>query len=105
MSVEAGRTTVTVLPITRSPPQNPATALELPLATKRRLGLDDERSWVVLNEANRFVWPGPDVRPAVAGDMTSVVYGPLPYHIYEAVRLKFIDNIKHGRATMISRTE
>ena len=33
--------------------------MEIPLATKARLGLDDARSWIVLNEANRFIWPGP----------------------------------------------
>jgi hypothetical protein len=39
---------VTVLPISHTPPADPELAVELPAATKRRLGLDDERSWVVL---------------------------------------------------------
>lgn len=51
-----------VLPITHSPPSDPGDAIEIPPVTKRRLGLDDERSWIVLTESNRFVWPGPDVR-------------------------------------------
>lgn len=53
----------------------------LPLNSRRRqtrLGLDDERSWVVLTEANRFVWPGPDLRPLRFGDAASIAYGPYP---------------------------
>lgn len=52
---EDGDTIVTVAPITHTPPRQPGEAVELPLATKQRLGLDDERSWVVASEVNRFV--------------------------------------------------
>ncbi|WP_428536206.1 hypothetical protein [Rhodopila sp.] len=45
---------VTVLPITHSPPAIPEAAVEIPAATKRRLGLDDARSWIVVTEGNRF---------------------------------------------------
>ena len=69
---------VRVLPISHTPPIDPDEALELPAPTRSRLGLDDERSWVVLTEANDFIWPGPDLRPAVVGDLSSVAYGMLP---------------------------
>jgi hypothetical protein len=62
-ALEDGTPIVRVLPVTHTPPANSADAIEIPPATKRRLGLDDERSWIVLTESNRFVWPGPDVRP------------------------------------------
>jgi hypothetical protein len=52
---EDGEEVVTVLPVTHTPPSNDADALEIPAATKRRLGLDDERSWIVVTEANEFV--------------------------------------------------
>jgi hypothetical protein len=65
---EDGERWVTVLPVTHAPPSVPELAVEIPAATKRRLGLDDERSWVVLSEANRFLWPGPDLRPVTPGD-------------------------------------
>ena len=32
-------------------------AIEIPAQTKKRLGLDEDRSWIMLTEANRFVWP------------------------------------------------
>jgi hypothetical protein len=58
-----GNVDLIVLPITHSLPHSSANAVEIPPATKRRLGLDDARSWIVLDEANRFVWPRPDIRP------------------------------------------
>jgi hypothetical protein len=75
---DQGDRMVTVLPITHTPPANSALAVEIPHATKRRLGLDDERSWILLTEANRFAWPGPDLRPTQPADLASVAYGLLP---------------------------
>jgi hypothetical protein len=46
---------VTVLPITHRLPEDPGGVL-LPVDTKRRLGLDDDASWVVLGESNAFLW-------------------------------------------------
>jgi hypothetical protein len=51
---EAGRRVVTVLPVTHTPPSDPGLAIEIPAATKRRLGLDAARAWIVLSKANRF---------------------------------------------------
>lgn len=102
---EAGEQWVTVLPITHTPPSVPELAVEIPAATKRRLGLDDERSWVVLSEANRFLWPGPDLRPARSGDAATVAYGQLPYTLFEGVRAKFIGAIRARRARRSCRSK
>lgn len=56
---DSDRPIVRVLPVTHSPPSHAADALEIPATTKQRLGLDGERSWVVLTEANDFIRPGP----------------------------------------------
>jgi len=64
---EDGGMVVTVAPITHVMPANPPEAVEIPAASKRRLGLDNERSWVVVSEGNRFFWQGPDVRPIPPG--------------------------------------
>jgi hypothetical protein len=102
---EEGDRCVTVLPITHSPPADPALAIEIPATTKSRLGLDTERSWVVLAEANRFIWPGPDLRPARADDAGSVAYGLLPTRFFNELRQKFIALVKARRAGMVQRTE
>ncbi|HLY54251.1 MAG TPA: hypothetical protein VKS60_01765 [Stellaceae bacterium] len=62
-----GDTSVTVVPITHVPPASSEDAVELPAATKRRLGLDEAQSWVVISEVNEFIWPGPDLRPVSRG--------------------------------------
>ena len=96
---------VTVLPITHTPPLELSFAVEIPYSTKQRLGLDAERSWVMLSEANRFVWPGPDLRPLRGADVASIAYGMLPYRLMEDIRMKFIAHIKARRAKLVSRTE
>lgn len=101
----AGDDIVTVLPITHMPPSDLATALEIPAATKARLGLDDERSWIVLTEANRFVWPGPDLRPAIQGVAQSAAYGVLPARFYDTLRNRFLELRRTQRPDVVTRTE
>lgn len=97
---------VTVLPITHTPPSISGAEffIEIPVATKRRLNLDSERSWIVLTEANRFIWPGPDLRPSVSGDVSSVAYGLLPEAFFEQVRARFLALLKSGAAKQVART-
>ncbi len=102
---EAGDQVVTVLPISHTPPSNPLLAVEVPAAVKRRLKLDDERSWVVLAEANRFTWPGPDLRPLQPGEAQSTAYGPLPYGLFEEIRIKFIAVLKNQVVSTVLRTQ
>jgi uncharacterized protein YifN (PemK superfamily) len=102
---EDGEHVVTVLPITHTPQADPTLAVEIPAAVKRRLKLDDERSWIVLSEANRFIWPGPDLRPVRAGDAASVAYGLLPFALFEQVRTKLIAAIRAKRLSVVPRTK
>lgn len=84
------QTTVYVLPVTHTPPSDPAQAVELPAATKMRLGLDAERSWVVVSEANVFAWPGPDLRPLPGQGPESVAFGMLPPRLFAHIRDRFL---------------
>lgn len=99
-----GDTIVVVLPITHTPPKHADLAVEIPAATKRRLGLDEERSWIVVTDANRFIWPGPDLRPRVAGDAASVAYGLLPAALFREVRDKLARAIEVRLARAVART-
>jgi len=100
-----GQRTVIVLPITHAPPRDPKLAVEIPAAAKRRLGLDDERSWIALTDANRFVWPGPDLRPSTPGDAFSVAYGLLPRALFVEVRERFAQTIQARLARVVRRTD
>jgi hypothetical protein len=102
---QAGVTSVVVLPITHSAPTSADLAVEMPPETKRRLGLDDAPSWIVLTDANRFTWPGPDLRPRVHGDAASVAYGYLPRRLFEEVRAKLAHAIEARLAGVVRRTE
>jgi len=102
---DAGDQVVTVLPITHTPPHNLAFAVEIPQATKSRLGLDDERSWIVLTEANRFIWPGPDLRFARSGDASSVAYGLLPANLFNEVKQKLVAAISAKAMRVVPRSE
>ncbi|MBX9841384.1 MAG: hypothetical protein K2Z80_06205 [Xanthobacteraceae bacterium] len=96
---------VRVLPVTHAPPKEPDDALEIPQATTQRLGLDAGRSWVVLTEANDFIWPGPDLRPAVNGDLSSVVYGMLPPGFMRVLRERLLQQWRDKRMSVTQRTE
>jgi len=96
---------VIVLPVTHTPPRDAALAVEIPADTKRRLGLDDQQSWVVVTDANRFIWPGPDLRPRPGGDVDSVAYGLLPRALFQEIRDKFLGAIDARRAALVPRSE
>lgn len=100
----AEASSVVVLPVTHSPPGSGDLAMEIPRLTKLRLGLDDDRSWIVLSEANQFTWPGPDLRPSVAGDIASVAFGELPADLFRKVRAAFVQAYRERRARMVQRT-
>jgi PemK-like, MazF-like toxin of type II toxin-antitoxin system len=72
----AGETIVTVLPVTHTMPADRASAVEIPPAIKKHLGLDDQRSWVMVSEGDEFVWPGYDLRKIPNTDRFD--YGFLP---------------------------
>jgi hypothetical protein len=79
--------------------------LEIPGPTKLRLGLDSDRSWVVIDEANDFVWPGPDLRPAVSGDLDSIVYGRLPPGFFRVLQERMNARWRSKRAGIVRRSE
>lgn len=61
--------------------------MDIPAGTKRRFGLDDERSLIVQCESNRLVWPGPDPRPV---DDDTAYYGPVPLALFADIRQRFV---------------
>lgn len=91
---------VTVAPITHAPPALDGTAIEVPPNVKRQLGLDDGRSWIVVDQVNTFEWPGFDVRP-LPGFPRRFAYGFLPPNFLSlvAARVREIAFAKRLRMT------
>jgi hypothetical protein len=99
----AGETLVTVVPITHSAPASDA--VEIALAVKRRLGVDEARSWTVVSEVNRFAWPGPDLRPVTRGDPERFDYGFLPPSLFRQIRDRFMAAAAAQRLKVVPRSE
>jgi hypothetical protein len=102
---EAKRRRVYVLPITHSQPAASERAIEIPRPVKLRLGLDGQRSWVVVTEVNQFYWPGPDLRLLPGRGPESSVYGYLPPRFLRVVRDAFLATDRDRKLALVARTE
>jgi len=105
---EHGNTQVSVVPITHTEPRNLNEAIEIPENTKNRLGLSDnngERSWVILSEMNRFIWPGPDLRSINRNETDVYEYGILPPMFYDLLKTKLLELIREHRNSVTQRTD
>jgi hypothetical protein len=99
-SAETGGVSVIVLPVTHREPEDQAAGLEIPAAVKRHLGLDAERSWIIVSEGNEFVWPGYDLRPRSDGNFT---FGFLPPRLFKQVTRKFVAFHRKSKRSMTAR--
>ena len=100
-----GRKRVFVLPITHTAPKPTDMGIEIPRVVKTRLGLDWERSWIIISESNVFAWPGPDLRPATGHGAESIAFGMLPPTFFRIVRDAFLKLDAERRVTHVRRTE
>jgi hypothetical protein len=91
-----------ICPVTHSPPETPEIAMEIPQATKKRLGLDGARSWIITTEMNRFFWPGPDLRPVPGGGFS---YGLLPANMTQDLIAQVKTNARDKLLLVVRRTE
>lgn len=91
-----------ICPVTHTPPEVPEKAMEISKATKARIGLDDERSWIITTEVNRFIWPGPDIRPVPGGGYS---YGLLPAAMTRDLIAQIKTNAQDRSLLVVGRTE
>jgi hypothetical protein len=89
---ETGEVETVVAPITHSEPKAPAEGIEIPPRVKRHLGLDDQRSWVIVTDLNVFTWPGIDIYPVPKSPPGTYEYGPIPPRLYDEIKAR-IDQI------------
>ena len=95
-----GSLIVLLAPITHSQPRRGDRAIEIPANVKRHLRLDDERSWVILDEVNETGWPGYDLRPDADGRFA---YGFLPPRFYERIRLRLLEALRESLLRRVPR--
>jgi hypothetical protein len=82
---ERDHTQVLVLPITHPAPENHTDGIEIPPKVKRYLGLDADRSWIIMSEAHVFIWPGSDLRPVPGRKEATPYFGWLPPKLLKAI--------------------
>jgi hypothetical protein len=95
-----GTILVRVVPVTHSPPRLPEVALEIPASVKRHLGLEDARSWVILDEVNEFAWLGFDLAPY---HPYATPYGLLPARLFERLVVKLARVWSEGQGKITLR--
>ncbi|MCJ2011454.1 type II toxin-antitoxin system PemK/MazF family toxin [Methylobacterium sp. J-076] len=92
-----------VVPITHREPEAPAVGIEIPPALRERLGLDEQRQWVVLTDVNTFHWPGPDLRDVPGRDPVTFVYGTLTKAFFRDVLAHMQTLIRARRSSVTGR--
>lgn len=96
------RTELLVAPVTHREPQA-GEGVEIPSPVKRHLGLDQDRSWIITTELNRFIWPGPDIRLVPGAD--DPYYGTIPAKLFEKMRAQMLVIAEADRLRIPRRTE
>jgi hypothetical protein len=95
-------TLVTVLPVTHRQPADSRMAVEIPQRVKHYLGLDEDRSWIVISEGNEFTWPGYDLRKLPRSQRYD--FGFLPPRLFDQVLRAFVAFHRAGTARATRRT-
>jgi hypothetical protein len=75
------RMRVRVVPITHRP-KDAERGIIVPPKVRRHLGLDEDASWISLEEANELYWPGVDLRPVSRARPGVWTYGVLPNELF-----------------------
>jgi hypothetical protein len=88
--------------VTHTEPADKSQAIELPHATKQRLKLDHDTSWIITSEVNRFIWVGPDVRKTQSNETS---YGYLPSTLVSVVIEKFKANAQDRSLGIVNRDD
>ena len=86
---------------THNPPDSPAAAFELPQAVKRHLGLDADRSWIVIDEVNESRGPF-DLRP-LPRSRDTFAYGFLPPRLFNALTARLAEVWAEGQGKATPR--
>lgn len=86
-----GAAIISVVPITHAAPRDPHSQTHVPLtaAECQAIGLDTDPHWVVIDEINRFRWPGFDLRQVPGTDRYD--YGVLPKSTIDRVVRTILD--------------
>lgn len=89
-----------VCAVTHTRPHPPIDAVELPPKVKRHLGLDAERSWVIVSEANLVDWDDPGIEPVGPNQWS---HGFVPPTLADILRNKLLRHYRAGKLPLVNR--
>ena len=98
-----GDTVVMVVPVTSRQPRPDRGSVEIPAKVQAHLGLDGERCWVIVDEVNKFIWPGPDLSQ-IPGQPGKFHYGFIPPKLYKKITAGCINTAKAHQLRSVTRT-
>lgn len=93
---------VVILPITHTRPDKDMAGVEIPAAVRKKLGLDDAPSWVIVSEHNVDEWPNAGLAP-LPGRPGVFSYGFIPPGLFAQVKAKFLELYDKGRTEGVRR--
>jgi hypothetical protein len=93
---------VVILPITHTPPDKNTVGVEIPAAVKKKLGLDEAPSWVIVSEHNVDEWPNAGLAP-LPGRAGVFSYGFIPPGLFAQVKARFLELYDTGGTSSVRR--
>ena len=98
-----GETVVTVVPVTSSLPKTNRATVAIPPKVKQHFGLDMAPAWAIVDEVNRFTWPGPDLRQ-IHGQPGHFHYGFIPPRLFTKIKAVLLDRYRANQLRGVDRT-
>ena len=102
---DAGDPSIFVVPIIPRRPERAKDGEELAAATRKRLNLQDAPCWVLVSDVNRFIWPGPDLRPVERPAGAFYRHGALPADQFRRIRDAVLQRARTHRLGVVPRSE
>ena len=93
---------VVLLPITHAPPLGDTVAIEIPPKVCEAIGLDEERSWIVISEYNVDEWPNAGLSP-IPGRNDVFAYGFVPPGLFAKIKAAFLELARAKKSVPVRR--
>ena len=93
---------VVILPITHTPPDKDAVAIEIPANVRRAIGLDDAPGWIVVSEHNVDEWPNTGLAP-LPGQPGVFLYAFITPGLFAQVKARFLALSAAGGGAGVAR--
>jgi len=71
--------------------------------SKFRPWSNGQRSWIVTDELNKFIWPGYDLRPVSRDKPAAFAWGFLPQELFDTLKQSVVAHQRARRLKFVER--